>query len=187
MKQPIEFDTLRLAFRVRRDEHREPFAALNADPEVMRHFPAPLTRAESDAVIDRALGQFAEQGFSCWAVERRDTGDLLGCIGIWWPRWTLPIPDTVEVGWWLARSAWGQGYATEGARASLRVGFEQLGLLEIIACTSLRNQPSLAVMRRLGMRDTGRDFDHPGMPEGHPVQRHALYRITSAEFSASSR
>lgn len=162
----------------------EPFAALNADPEVMRYFPATQTAAQSRASVAAWQGQFAEQGFSNWAVERKDTGAFIGFIGLSVPRRQLPFSPCVEIGWRLARAHWGQGYATEGARACLRVGFERLGLEEIVSFTSIINAPSRAVMSRIGMRDTQQDFDHPALPEGHPLRPHCLYRITRAQWSS---
>jgi RimJ/RimL family protein N-acetyltransferase len=180
----IEFDTPRLAFRVWQARHREPFAAMNADPEVMRFFPAPLSPAQSDALVDRCCIDFADRGWSLWAVERRDRGDFIGFIGLSVPRRPLPFGPCVEIGWRLQRSAWGQGYATEGAWACLRVGFERLGLAEIVSFTSRLNRPSIAVMRRIGLRNAHADFDHPGVPVGSPLRRHVLYRIGRPAWTA---
>lgn len=179
---PIEFDTPRLAFRVWSERHRAPFAEMNADPAVMKHFPAPLTVEQSNASVDFWLGQFAAQGWGGWAVELRETGEFAGFIGIWVPARALPFGPCVEIGWRLKRSAWGQGYATEGARECLRVGFERVGLEEIVSFTTLANLPSIAVMERIGMRNAGADFDHPALPQGHRLARHCLYRISRTRW-----
>jgi RimJ/RimL family protein N-acetyltransferase len=178
----IEFETPRLALRRWRQHDRAPFAALNADPEVMRHFPAPLSRAQSDSAIDRWNAQLAERGWSNWAVERRDANAFIGFIGLTMPRWGLPCSPCVEVGWRLQRDAWGHGFATEGALACLRVGFEQLGLDAIHSFTALANTRSMAVMARIGLRNLHADFEHPALPEGHPLRMHALWRVTRAEW-----
>lgn len=183
---PIEFDTARLALRVWQDHHRAPFAALNADAEVMRFFPSPLTPAQSDAGIDLWLAQFAAQGWSNWAVELRGTGEFIGFIGLSRPRRQLPFSPCVEIGWRLKRSAWGRGYATEGARACLRVGFERLGLAEVVSFTALVNLRSIAVMRRIGMRNAQADFEHPALPEGHALRLHCLYRIDRAAWAQAA-
>jgi RimJ/RimL family protein N-acetyltransferase len=156
---------------------------MNADAQVMRFFPAPLSAEQSDAIVYLWLGQFAAQGWSNWAVELRASGEFIGFIGLSVPRRALPFCPCVEIGWRLKRSAWGMGYATEGARACLRVGFERLGLDEIVSFTALANRPSAAVMHRIGMRDAQADFEHPALPEGHPLRPHCLYRISRAQWS----
>lgn len=182
MIRPIEFETERLALRVWRDEHRAPFAEMNLDTEVMRYFPALITPDQSNASVDYWLSLFAERGFGMWAVELRASGEFLGFIGLSVPRAALPFAPCVEIGWRLKRAAWKQGYATEGARECLRVGFEQFGLAEIVSFTALVNLPSIAVMERIGMQNAGEDFDHPAVPEGHVVRRHCLYKITREDW-----
>ncbi|MFA1541980.1 GNAT family N-acetyltransferase [Actinomadura monticuli] len=172
--------TDRLIMRRWTDTDREPFAALNADPEVMEHFPALLTRAESDAMIDRIEARRAGTGFGFWALEVTATGEFIGFAGLSVPRFEAHFTPAVEIGWRLARSAWGRGYATEAARRALRHAFDDLALDEVVSFTSVRNLRSRAVMERIGMtRDESGDFDHPMVPEGHPLRRHVLYRITA--------
>ena len=155
-----------------------PFAALNADPEVMRYFPAMLSQAESDAMIDRIEMHHEAHGFGFWAVEHQETGQFMGFIGLNIPTFQAPFIPTVEVGWRLAQPFWGYGYATEGARAALAYGFETLGLSEIVAFTAVVNHRSIAVMKRLGMiTDEAENFDHPNVPLGHVLRPHVLYRI----------
>lgn len=181
-REPIEFDTSRLAFRVWRERHLAPFAAMNADPEVMRFFPALLTPEQTRTGVSNWLAQFAEQGWGNWAVELKSTGEFIGFIGLSVPRRQLPFSPCVEVGWRLKRSAWGNGYATEGAKACLRLGFERVGLDEIVSFTSLSNLPSIAVMKRIGMRNANADFEHPAVPEGHSLRPHCLYKISKQEW-----
>ncbi len=181
----LEFNTERLAFRVWQDRHRGPFAALNADPEVMRFFPALLSAEQSNAGIDHWCQQFAQQGYSNWAVESLLTGEFLGFTGLSVPKRQLPFSPCVEIGWRLKRAAWGQGYATEGAKRCLRAGFEQLGLQEIVSFTTLSNLPSVAVMRRIGMCNADADFEHPALPQGHALRPHCLYKISRLQWSAA--
>jgi ribosomal-protein-alanine N-acetyltransferase len=170
--------TERLILREWRPGDREPFAAMNADPEVMRHFPAPLNRAESDAFIERMTAGLAERGYGLWAVEVRDTGELIGFTGLQPANFEAHFTPAVEIGWRLARSAWGHGYATEAARAAVVYGFGPGGLHEIMSWTVPANVRSQAVMRRLGMtHDPADDFDHPRIPAGSPLRRHVLYRL----------
>ena len=180
-----EITTERLLLRAWRPEDRTPFAALNADPEVMRHFPALLSRRESDAVADRIEEHFAREGWGLWAMEERSTGEFLGFTGLARPAFDAPFMPAVEIGWRLARAAWGQGYATEGARASATCAFDDIGLEEIVSMAVAVNTRSIAVMERLGMhRDPAEDFDHPLVAEPH-LRRHVLYRLSAAEWRAA--
>ncbi len=177
--------TDRLLLRRWTDADREPFAALNADPVVRRWFPGLMTREESDAQIDRIEAHFDEHGFGLWAVEPNDGAGCIGFIGLAIPAFDAPFTPCVEIGWRLAAAHWGRGYATEGARAALAIGFERLGLDEIVSFTVPANRPSWRVMERIGMhRDPAEDFDHPVLPEGHPLRRHVLYRIGPSEPSS---
>jgi RimJ/RimL family protein N-acetyltransferase len=181
----VEVDTARLRLRQWRESDREPFAALNADPAVMEFFLSPLSRESSDASIDAWQSQLASRGWSNWALELKASGELLGFTGLSVPRRVLPFSPCVEVGWRLARKHWGQGYATEAARAALEVGFVRLDLPEIVSFTMAGNVRSRAVMERIGMRDARQDFEYPGFPEGHPLRRHCLYRIAREEWAQS--
>ena len=178
----IEFDTPRLRLRRWSDADRAPFAAMNADPVVMEFFPALQTRDSSDAAIDGWEAQFEQRGWSNWAASLRDTGEFIGFVGISVPRRVLPFSPCVEVGWRLAHAYWGKGFASEAARGALRVGFERIGLAEIVSFTTLENRRSRAVMERIGMVDAQQDFEHPGVPEGHALRPHCLYRITRRQW-----
>ena len=183
MADPIEVATVRLRLRQWRDADRAPFAALNADPLVMKYFASVISREASDRSIDVWQAELAERGWSNWAVEKVQGGEFIGFVGLSVPRRAeLPFMPCVEIGWRLGRAFWGQGYATEAARAALRVGFERLGLPEIVAFTSLINRPSRAVMERIGMIDSGEDFDHPALPEGSGLRRHCRYRLPRARW-----
>ena len=176
-----ELRTERLMLRRWRESDLDPWAAMNADPEVREHFGDLLSREQSAASIASFEADLAERGWGWWAVEVPATGEFIGFCGL------DPVDDNmsftgVEIGWRLTRSAWGHGYATEGARACLAFGFDTLELAEIVAVTSTTNERSQAVMRRIGMtHDAGADFDHPEVPEG-PLRRHVLYRITGDTY-----
>lgn len=170
--------TPRLVLRRWQELDREPFAALNADPAVMRFFPEPLDRAASDALIDRIENHFDERGFGLWAVEARDPDGAHGFIGF---TGLAPMPPGVpgaggiEIGWRLAAHAWHRGYATEAARAVRDLAFGEIGLTQLWSMTAILNQPSQAVMRRLGMRRHA-VFEHPHVPQHHVVRPHVVYR-----------
>lgn len=176
-----ELVTDRLQLRQWRDADLPLFAALNADPEVMRYFPAPLTRTQSDEFAGYARETIERQGWGLWAVEVTDGPAFIGFVGLNRVPFDEHFTPAVEVGWRLARPFWGHGYATEAAAAAVSFAFERLELDEIVSFTSMSNEPSIRVMRRLGMRhDAAGDFDHPRVPEGNPLRRHVLYRISNA-------
>ncbi len=172
-----ELRTERLILRRWRDSDREPFARINADPQVTRFLPNALTRAESDQFIDRIEAHFDEHGFGLWAVEIPSGAPCAGFVGLAVPTFDAPFMPTVEVGWRLHPDSWGHGYATEAGRAAMAFGFEDCGLDEIVSFTAVINQPSRRVMERLGMsHDEYDDFDHPRLEVGHRLRRHVLYR-----------
>jgi ribosomal-protein-alanine N-acetyltransferase len=155
--------TERLVLRGWREEDRAPFAEMNADPEVMEHFPSTMIREESDAFVDKIERHFAERGYGLWVVEAE--GEFQGFTGLQVPSWHADWMDereqpVIEVGWRLRRTAWGHGWATEAARECLRFAFEELGRQEIVSFTVVGNTRSRAVMERLGMRLLTY-YDHP--------------------------
>jgi RimJ/RimL family protein N-acetyltransferase len=178
MPEIPRLETARLILRGWLERDREPFAAINTDPEVMKYMPAPLDRAGSDAMIDRFIGYFGELGFSLWAVEERASETLLGFVGLARPRFEASFTPCVEAAWRIASGHHNRGYATEAARAVLAFGFETVGLDEIVAFTSAANVPSLRVMAKLGMtHDPREDFIHPLMPTDHWLQPMLLHRL----------
>jgi RimJ/RimL family protein N-acetyltransferase len=172
-----ELETERLLLRQWDDADLEPFAELNADPEVMRYFPAPLTRQQSNALARGIFSMIEAQGWGLWAVEVKDGPRFIGFVGLAEPEFEAHFTPAVEVGWRLGREHWGMGYASEAARAAVQFGFERLELPEIVSMTSGPNVRSQRVMERLGMtRDPRDDFEHPRIQEG-PLRRHLLYRL----------
>jgi len=173
-----ELYTPRLLLRQWRDEDLEPLARMSADPEVMRYFPACLDRAECAALIERCREHFARHGFGLWALQRRDSGEFIGFTGLGHMGFEAHFTPAIEIGWRLARAHWGQGLASEAARAALAHGFTELGMARIIAFTAVSNLPSQSLMQALGMqRDPADDFDHPNLPADHPLRRHVLYTL----------
>ena len=177
--------TARLRLRAWTEADREPFAALNADPRVMEFFPSVLTRKQSDATMDRIRAHFDRHGFGLWALDVPGVTEFAGFVGLAVPGFEAPFTPCVEVGWRLASSYWGCGYATEGARAALAFGFRSLRLDEIVSLTVPANVRSRRVMEKLGMRHASADdFDHPLVPEEHPLRRHVLYRQTRQDWES---
>lgn len=171
--------TERLVMREWRDSDRAPYAALNSDPDVMRHYPSMLTPHQSEEMIDRMISAWRDRGFGLWAVERCDTGDFIGYVGLSAPAWQASFTPCVEVGWRLAKQHWGNGFAPEAAMASLDWGFANVDLPgdEIVSFTTEGNVNSQRVMEKIGLiRDIDGDFDHPLLPDW-VHRRHVLYRI----------
>ena len=170
--------TGRLILRRWREADRAPFRALNADQRVMEFMPGLLTPDASDALADRAELHFVRNGFGPFAAELRLNGAFLGFIGLSIPRFDAPFMPAVEIGWRLAAEHWGQGLATECARQVLRYGFEDLGLSGVVSFTTDANIRSRRVMEKLGMtHDPRDDFEHPSLPEDHPLRHRVLYRL----------
>ena len=166
----------RLIFRQWKREDYVPFFELNSDPQVMEFFPTVLTRQESDAMADTCVKLIDDRGYGFFAVELKSTHEFIGLIGLHTPDY-LPFSPCTEIGWRLGKKFWRRGYATEGASAVLSFAFDTLGCRDVVAFTSAINLPSIAVMKRIGMRySPEEDFDHPKIERGHRLCRHVLYR-----------
>ncbi len=187
----IHLETLRLRLRDWQETDRPPFAALNADPDVMEFFPAPFERGESDAAIERYQSLIDTHGFGPYAVEIARTGTFIGYVGLEPVNFTAPFTigrpqPMMGIGWRLSVEAWGHGYASEAAGACFDQAFGIFDLPEIVSFTAETNQRSIAVMERLGMtRDPNDDFEHPNVPEGHVLRPHVLYRMTRGTYTQS--
>ena len=169
-------ETARLILRRWREADRAPFAAINADPDVAYWLGGPRFAGRADGAVDRYNQAIDILGVGRFAVERRDDGQLIGAVGV------MPAgpgePAGFDLGWRLARSAWGQGFAAEAARAAMIDAIRRDGIDEITAHTSSTNLRSIALMERLGMiRDATRDFDHPELAEGDPLRRQVVYFV----------
>ncbi|QFU15107.1 GNAT family N-acetyltransferase [Microvirga thermotolerans] len=181
---PAELRTERLVLRRWREEDDGPFAAMNADPEVMRFYPRIRTREESIAEARGHDASFDADGFGLWAVELPGAASFIGYAGLRRVLRPMSFQPPIEIGWRLGRRWWGQGYATEAARAALSDFFARTDHGEVVSFTTRQNLRSQRVMQRLGMRrDEAGSFDHPALPEGHPLRPHVLYRLSRKEFS----
>jgi len=182
----VELRTPRLVLRPWQDSDFEPFAAMNADPRVMEHYPSVLTREESDRLVHgRFQTHFERHGYGPWAVEVPGVTPFAGYVGLVEHTFEASFTPCVEVGWRLAFCHWGHGYATEGARAALTYGFDVAGLETIVSFTALTNARSIAVMERLGMTRVG-EFEHPRVPHGHPLRQHVLYDQPAATWDGTA-
>ncbi|WP_309713350.1 GNAT family N-acetyltransferase [Pseudolysinimonas sp.] len=176
--------TARLVLREWREEDRDGWAAMNADPEVMEYFPATLDRALADAAFDRISTALSARGWGLWAVEHE--GRFLGFTGLSPVGFEATFTPAIEIGWRLRRDAWGHGFATEAAQEVMRFAFDDLGIPELVSFTSVGNERSRSVMGRLGFtHDPCDDFDNPNVAEGDPLRRHVLYRLRAQGGSRS--
>ncbi len=183
--QPQELRTERLLLRRWRPADLDPFAALNADPDVMRFFVRPLAREESDAAARRLIG-FSDAGLGPWALEVPGKAPFIGFAGAWPTRSELPFAPAIEIGWRLDKAYWGRGYATEAASAALEDAFARSDPDEIVAYAAEGNAPSIGVMRGIGMvRDTEADLDHPHFPAVSPNLHFVLFGIAREAFANS--
>jgi RimJ/RimL family protein N-acetyltransferase len=179
--------TERLVLRRWNDDDRAAFAALNADPEVMEHFPRVLTAEESDQMMRTIELHFEEFGYGLWAINTTWAPRLVGFCGLAVPTFRTDFTPAVEIGWRFARDEWGNGYATEAAKAALDFGFEQADLEEVLSWTIPANDRSQRVMSRLGMKRAPElDFDHPRLLDDDRLRRHVVYRITREEWAESA-
>ncbi|PSL40961.1 RimJ/RimL family protein N-acetyltransferase [Planomicrobium soli] len=176
MQKKYDFESERLGFRRWQEEDKEPFAAMNADADVMRFFPNPLTKKESDLLIERLEKHFKEKGYGIWAVERKEGQVFIGFIGLLEIGFEVDFKFKTEIGWRLDRKHWKKGYAVEGAMACLNYAFDEMQLDEVYSFTSVLNVPSETVMQRTGMRKV-KEFDHPKLEADSPLKRHVLYKI----------
>ncbi|MEP3246029.1 MAG: GNAT family N-acetyltransferase [Sneathiella sp.] len=182
MKNSNPIQTGRLILRPWQEQDYTPFVSLNADPAVMEYFPSRLSERESHAMADKIKKLITQKGWGFWAAEEKESGKFIGFVGLNAPAYDLPFNPCVEIGWRLAKDTWGKGYATEAARASLQFAFENLDLDEVVSFTTITNLRSRAVMERLGFANSGEDFDHPLLEEGHPLQKHVLYKLSQKEW-----
>ncbi|HEY4832552.1 MAG TPA: GNAT family N-acetyltransferase [Waddliaceae bacterium] len=181
MKSVIK--TERLILRPWQQEDLELFAQLNSDARVMEYFPSTLNKQESDNLAERISTKLEEQGWGLWAVSIPSIAEFIGFIGLAEPSFNAHFTPAVEVGWRLAYDFWGHGYATEGAIACLRYGFEKLNLNEIVSFTAIQNMRSRRIMEKISLHhDPKDDFDHPKLQEGHPLRKHVLYRLYLDEW-----
>jgi RimJ/RimL family protein N-acetyltransferase len=185
---PDEIRTDRLILRRWREEDISAFTALETDPQARRFFPGVLPSAEAEADARRHAQGFDSNGFDLWVLECPGKAPFIGVAGLRRVERKMPFKPRVDVGWKLCPRYWGNGYATEAAEGALDDVFTRTDLTEIVSYTARLNEPSRRVMRRLGMtHDAGEDFEHPSVPEGHPLRPHVLYRLTRAAFYGGRR
>ncbi len=176
MESKYIFESSRLGFRMWKESDREVFAKMNANKEVMRYFPKTLNSKEIDDFLNRVQEHFNEYGYGLWAVEIKDTKEFIGFIGFLNATFEAEFTPCTEIGWRLNNKYWNNGYATEGAKACLEYGFNNLNLNSIYSFTAEINQPSENVMRKIGLKKIG-EFMHPKVEDGSPLKPHVLYKI----------
>ncbi|NGX60472.1 MAG: hypothetical protein KR126chlam3_01646 [Chlamydiae bacterium] len=175
--------TKRLLLRHWKEDDLLPFAAINADERVMEFFPAPLSRKESDDLARRIQKELQEKDYGLWAVETLENKQFIGFAGLHYHDFPAHFTPCIELGWRLAYEAWRKGYGTEASLEILHYAFHILNLSEIVSFTSEKNFRSRKLMEKLGMTSDPKDsFEHPKLPEKHPLRKHVLYRLSQEEF-----
>ncbi|NBV06842.1 MAG: N-acetyltransferase [Proteobacteria bacterium] len=173
-------ETERLILRLWKSEDAEVFAAINQDQRVIEFLRGSMSIKESQDFIVRINQLISKNGFGFWATTIKETDELIGFVGLHIPDFESHFTPCVEIGWRLGFKYWGKGYAVEAAKASLKIGFENFGLKEIVSFTTIKNSRSIAVMEKIGMkRDLKGDFSHPKLPLDHPNSKHVLYKISA--------
>lgn len=178
----LRLETDRLILRNWTDADLAPLAKINSDPSVMKYFLAPLSEDETAAMIARIQDHFRQYGWGFWAVELKETQEMIGLVGLFHADLGLKIGPFVEIGWRISPNHQGKGYAQEAANAALKAGFNQIGLKAIYAFTTFPNVNSQRVMQRLNMEKCDLEFNHPKVPKGHPLERHLLYKISKEKW-----
>ncbi len=180
-----ELETQRLKLRQWKPSDLPDFAKLNADPAVMEYFPSTLSETDSNAIAEKCRSLIIERGWSFWAVEEKSSNQFIGFVGLHTPKDSLPCAPCVEIGWRLSKRFWNRGYASEAAQSALAFAFEALRLEEVVSFTTVSNQRSKNVMKRIGMTNSHKNFHHPDLPDTHPLAEHVLYTITREQWQAN--
>ncbi|HAU1322215.1 TPA: GNAT family N-acetyltransferase [Legionella pneumophila] len=176
-------ETERLFLRTFQENDVESLIAISQDEKVMQFFPAIPTREEIIAFIDRIITHQEEKNFSLYAAEIKNTGEMIGFVGLFTATFQAHFTPAIEIGWRLSSKHWNQGYATEAAKAVIDYAFRKLDLDEVVSFTSALNKPSIRVMQKIGLHTNSEDnFDNPKVPSGNPLMEHVLYRLKRSEY-----
>jgi len=175
-KDEYIFKSERLGFRNWSNEDLDEFAKLNSDKAVMEHFPKTLSKKEVEELIKKLSDHYAKNGFTYYATEILATKELIGMIGLAYQEYKTAFTPAIDIGWRLKRSAWGKGYATEGAKRCLEYAFDELSINKIISVCTITNQKSENVMKKIGMTKIG-TFNHPEMINYPEYEKHFCYEI----------
>lgn len=170
------FTSQRLGFRKWSEADIEPFAAINADPDVMKYFPNILTLEETSVFVDRIHASFSKYNYCFYAVDILKSQEFIGFIGFMWQTFEANFTPCAEIGWRLKKQVWNQGLATEGATRCLQYGFNELNFKEVYSFTATINKPSERIMQKISMQKIG-EFDHPKLAKEDVLCRHVLYKI----------
>jgi len=182
MSKIIETD--RLILRTWRDEDLESMFAINQDPKVMEYFPSLQDLDMTKNFIDKVNAHFENHGYSLYATVRKDTNEFIGFIGLLIAEFESHFTPATEIGWRLSSNHWGQGFATEGAKAVLDYAFRELKIPEIVSFTAASNAKSIRVMQKIGLQhNEANDFDHPKLDDESPLKRHVLYRLIREKYT----
>jgi len=183
----MELETERLILRQWKSTDLDVFAEINSNPNAMEYFPYLFSREQSDDLASRLKEEISLKGWGMWAAELKDNQEFIGFVGIHTPESIFSFSPCVEIGWRLHPRYWGFGYATEAGKKSLEFAFNQIELNEVVAMTTVKNYRSVAVMKRLGLKDTHSNFMHPKLPKESAVSEHFLFKITQENWKESNK
>lgn len=172
----IYIETPRLILRDWKEEDLRHFRELNSDERVMRYFPGTLSQQQTDSFYDGIQKEFREYHYGLYAVEVKENKEFIGFIGFHRAAFEAEFTPCVEIGWRLKKDSWGNGYATEGAKACLEYGLKKFDFQEVFSFTSKINIPSQRVMEKIGLRYV-KEFDHPKLDRDSDLCKHVLYSI----------
>jgi len=175
-------ETKRLILRQWERKDFKPFQKLNSDSMVMEYFPSLLSKEESDALAQKIYESIENKGWGAWAVEEKESGSFIGYVGLHETASNLPFEPCVEITWRLSKEYWGKGYAFEAGDEALQFAFKELKLNEVVSFTATVNQRSEAVMKRLGMKKSEMNFEHPALSIGHRLREHVLYQVSREDY-----
>ena len=177
MKQILGLETKRLILRQWIYEDFEAFAKLNSDLKVMEYFPSILTKKQSYTIANNLKLLIFKQGWGIWVLQEKKSGKFVGTLGLYEPIDNLPFVPCVEISWKLSYEYWGKGYASEASKEVLKFAFDVLKLDEVISFTAAINKRSISLMKRLGMKNTCKNFKHPALTKEDRLSEHVLYKI----------
>ncbi|NOZ54860.1 MAG: GNAT family N-acetyltransferase [Gammaproteobacteria bacterium] len=182
MPNIVELETERLILKQWKDSDYRVFTGMSSDPEVMRYYPSLMSRSESNEMADKIRSLISDKGWGFWAVEEKDDNKFIGFVGLHEPVPELSFSPCVEIGWRIRKEKWGKGFATEAAKEALNFAFEVLKLDKVYSFSTVKNQKSRAVMERLGMINTHKNFEHPEIPTDSPLRDHVLYEVRREQW-----
>ncbi len=170
------FKSERLGFRNWTNNDLKELTEINSDPEVMEHFPSTLSEKETENLMERLKKHYDEREYTYFATDILETSELIGFIGLAYQTYKTEFSPATDIGWRLKKTAWGKGYATEGAKRCLEYAFNELKMNKIFSICTINNRKSENVMKKIGMTKKG-EFNHPELTNYPEYEKNIWYEI----------